>query len=120
MFRNAFAKSVLGAVAACSTSVALGQLPAPAPAGGEPSTAAIQKKVNDLVEEVLTTEVELEVIKRRAKILRMKQPVFQTAIADPSIVEVVPFGTREIEFIGRETGSTTVTVWTGTEADPSF
>jgi pilus assembly protein CpaC len=84
------------------------------------ASAAIQKKVNDLVEEVLTTEVELEVIKRRAKILRMKQPIFRTAIADPQVVEVVPFGSQEIEFIGRQTGSTTVTVWTGTEANPQL
>lgn len=107
---------MLGAAAACSASVAMGQLPAVPPA----AAPSVQNKVNDLVEEVLTTEVELEVIKRRAKILRMKQPVFQTAIADPSIVEVVPFGSKEIEFIGRETGSTTVTVWTGTEADPKL
>ena len=119
MFRNVLAKSVFGALAACSASIAMGQLPAPPPPNGN-GTAAIQQKVNDLVEEVLTTEVELEVIKRRAKILRMKLPVFQTAIADPSIVEVVPFGSREIEFIGKETGSTTVTVWTGTEADPKL
>ncbi len=88
---------------------------------GRPApSAAIQKKVNDLVEEVLATEVELEVVKRRAKILRMKQPIFRTAIADPTIVEVVPFGAQEIEFIGKETGSTTVTVWTGTELNPKL
>ncbi|MCA9071164.1 MAG: pilus assembly protein N-terminal domain-containing protein [Planctomycetaceae bacterium] len=84
------------------------------------ASPSIRQKVNDLVEEVLTTEVELEVVKRRAKILRMKLPIFRTAIADPSIVDVVPFGTREVEFIGKETGSTTVTVWTGTELDPQL
>ncbi len=84
------------------------------------ASAALKAKVNNLVEEVLTTEVEIEVTKRRAKILRMKQPVFRTAIADPTLVEIVPFGTREIELIGRETGSTTVTVWTGTEANPQL
>ena len=110
-----------------------GQLPVPPPLppGGmfnaEPrptarpaASEALRQKVNSLVEEVLTTEVEIEVSKRRAKILRMKQPVFRTAIADPTIVEVVPFGAREIEFIGRETGSTSVTVWTGTEANPKL
>ena len=110
-----------------------GQLPVPPPLppGGmfnaEPrptarpaASEALRQKVNSLVEEVLTTEVEMEVSKRRAKILRMKQPMFRTAIADPTIVEVVPFGAREIEFIGRETGSTSVTVWTGTEANPKL
>ncbi len=90
------------------------------PAARPPAPAALRQKVNNLVEEVLTTEVEIEVTKRRAKILRMKQPVFRTAIADPTLVEVVPFGAREIELIGRETGSTTVTVWTGTEANPKL
>ncbi len=129
VFRNLLTKSALG-LAVCSGSLAQGQLPAPAPAPlpgavqppipGRIVTPAVQTKVNDLVEEVLTTEVELEVTQRRAKILRMKKPIFRTAIADPSIVEVVPFGLKEIEFIGRSTGSTTVTVWTGTEENPQL
>lgn len=83
-----------------------------------PATSIVQQKVSDLVEEVLTAEVEIEVMRRRAKIVRMKESVFRTAVADPSIVEIVPFGPREIELIGKETGSTTVTVWTGTEDKP--
>ncbi len=132
--RKVLAKSVFGLAVACSGTVAFGQLPAPPPAPVEGFTIenppqfrsrpaaseAVRKKVNDLVEEVLTTEVELEVTKRRAKILRMKQPIFRTAIADPTIVEIVPFGTTEVEFIGRETGSTTVTIWTGTEVNPQL
>lgn len=137
-FQKLFAQSLLGLAVACPGAFAWGQVP------GQPTTSrtnpaakrttpvgrlqaprlaaspSIRRKVNDLVEEVLTTEVELEVVKRRAKILRMKLPIFRTAIADPSIVEVVPFAAEEIQFIGRETGSTTVTVWTGTEANPQL
>ncbi len=85
-----------------------------------PPALQIEEKVQSLVEEILTTEVELEVQKRRAKILRMKKPIFRTAVADPTIVEVVPFGAREVEFIGKETGSTTVTIWTGSEQSPQL
>ncbi|GIX03537.1 MAG: hypothetical protein KatS3mg113_0543 [Planctomycetaceae bacterium] len=76
---------------------------------------AVQKKVNDLVDEIVQAEVEVEVVKRRSKILRMKQDVFRVAVADPTIIDFVAFGSREIEVIGKETGSTTVTLWLGTE-----
>ncbi|WP_166829196.1 type II and III secretion system protein family protein [Thalassoroseus pseudoceratinae] len=85
-----------------------------------PPSLQVEEKVQSLVEEILTTEVELEVQKRRAKILRMKKPIFRTAVADPTIVEIVPFGAREVEFIGKETGSTSVTIWTGTEQEPQL
>lgn len=90
-----------------STSVWAQQPPAPSP--------AIKQKVNDLVEEVVNAEIEVEVIKRRSKILRMKQDIFRVAVADPSVLDFVAFGSREIEIIGKETGSTTVTLWMGTE-----
>ena len=72
-----------------------------------------QNKVSQFVEEILESEVELKVGLRRSKIIRMKQDVFRVAMADPDIVEVVAFGSREIEIIGKETGSTTVTLWLG-------
>jgi len=74
-------------------------------------------KVSNLVEEVVSAEVELEVSMRRSKILRMKQDIFRAAVADPSIVDFVAFGSREIELIGKKTGSTSVTLWLGNEAD---
>uniref|UniRef100_A0A7C4QQ77 Uncharacterized protein n=1 Tax=Schlesneria paludicola TaxID=360056 RepID=A0A7C4QQ77_9PLAN len=76
---------------------------------------AIKQKVNDLVEEVVNAEIEVEVVKRRSKILRMKQDIFRVAVADPSVLDFVAFGSREIEIIGKETGSTTVTLWMGAE-----
>ena len=72
-----------------------------------------QTKVAQFVDEILESEVELKVGLRRSKIIRMKQDVFRVAMADPDIVEVVAFGSREIEVIGKETGSTTVTLWLG-------
>ncbi len=81
----------------------------------EPPAAASTEKVKSLIDEVVTADVELEVTKRRSKIMRMKQDVFRVAIADPSLIEFVGFGSREVEIIGKEVGSTTVTFWVGKE-----
>ncbi len=77
----------------------------------------LKEKVQELIDEVVTAEVELEVPLRRSKILRVKQNIFRAAVADPTVVDFVAFGRREIEFIGKQTGSTTVTLWMGTEDD---
>lgn len=74
-----------------------------------------KSKVSSLVEEIVTAEVELEVSMRRSKILRMKKDIFRAAVADPAVLEFVAFGSQEIEIIGKETGSTTVTLWLGDE-----
>jgi pilus assembly protein CpaC len=74
-----------------------------------------QSKASQLVEEIVESEVEFKVGLRRSKIIKMKQDVFRVAISDPDMVEVVAFGSREIEVIGRNTGSTTVTLWLGTQ-----
>ncbi|MDB4793063.1 pilus assembly protein N-terminal domain-containing protein [bacterium] len=76
-----------------------------------------KEKVSNLVENIVTAEVELEVGMRRSKILRMKKDIFRAAVADPSILEFVAFESREIEIIGKKTGSTTVTLWVGNEQD---
>ncbi|MEW4489369.1 pilus assembly protein N-terminal domain-containing protein [Thalassoglobus sp. JC818] len=87
---------------------------------GQLAAQPVQTKVSSLVEEVVSAEVELEVSKRRSKILRMKKDIFRAAVADPTILEFVAFGSREIEIIGKETGSTTVTLWLGDELDPTL
>jgi pilus assembly protein CpaC len=100
----------LGA-AGLSVILSLGHAHAQPPAPG----ARVGDKVNSLVEDVVSAEVELEVTKRRSKILRMRADIFRAAVADPSILDFVAFGSREIEIIGKETGSTTVTLWLGDE-----
>ena len=84
-----------------------------APALAQAQDNPTQNKVSQFVDEILESEVELKVGLRRSKIIRMKQDVFRVAMADPEIVEVVAFGSREIEVIGKQTGSTTVTLWLG-------
>lgn len=98
--------------------------PVLAPAAVPPAAAVpaapspLESKVAELVDEIVQQEAELTVPYRRSKILRMKQPIFRAAIADPSVIEIVAFGTREIEIIGKATGSTTATFWLGDEDNP--
>ena len=100
-------------------SVLPAQQPSPMPGvvegTGGMASPEVRQKVTSLIEEVLESEVELKVVLRRSKILRMRESVFRAAIADPTLIEVVAFGSREIEVIGRETGSTTLTLWLGDE-----
>eukprot|EP00913_Durusdinium_trenchii_P005690 g5308.t1 len=63
--------------------------------------------------QVSADEVELKVKLRRAKIIRTKVDIERVAVADPSLVEFVPFGPREVQFIGKSVGSTSVTIWHG-------
>lgn len=91
---------------------------APVTVKAQPPAVALKQRVNDIVESVVSAELEVKVTKRRSKILRLKQDVFRVAVADPSILDFVAFGTREVEIIGKETGSTTVTLWAGTEQAP--
>ncbi len=91
---------------------------APVGVKAQPPEIGLKQRVNDIVESVVSAELEVKVTKRRSKILRLKQDVFRVAVADPSILDFVAFGTREVEIIGKETGSTTVTLWAGNEQAP--
>ena len=90
-------------------------LQGPSTSAQEVDVSDQKEKVQRLVDEVVTADLELSVIKRRSKILRMKQDVFRVAIADPTIIEFVGFGSKEAEIIGKEVGTTTMTLWLGDE-----
>ena len=63
------------------------------PAPPRPAAKAkLETKVAELVDEIVQQEAELSVPFRRSKILRMKQPIFRAAIADPTVIEIVAFG----------------------------
>ncbi|WP_417387613.1 type II and III secretion system protein family protein [Gimesia sp.] len=79
-----------------------------------------KEKVHQLVDQIYESEVELSVQQRHSKILKMKMDVFRVAIADPSKIEVVAFGSQEVEVIGKDTGTTTMTLWLGEEANPQI
>lgn len=84
----------------------------------DPDQNALKLKVQELVDEVISAELEIEIPHRRSKILRMKQNIFRVAVADPDVIEFVAFGSREIELIGKSRGSTTLTFWMGAEDAP--
>lgn len=95
---------------------AAGQEPPIPPAPEPPAALAnLKGKVNELIESVSTSEVEMDIIYHRSKLVRTKLDITRVAVADPTIVEVVAFGVREFELIGKELGSTTVTLWMGGE-----
>lgn len=79
-----------------------------------------KEKVHQLVDRIYESEVELSVQQRHSKILKMKMGVFRVAIADPQKIEVVAFGAQEVEVIGKETGTTTMTLWLGDEENPQI
>lgn len=112
------AAGILGSSSQFATAQDAPVLPGPPAKPQATQVSAIDSKVAELVDEIVEQEVELDVAYRRSKILRMKQPIFRAAIADPSVIEIVAFGTREVEIIGKETGSTTVTFWLGDEDNP--
>ncbi|MFK7776495.1 MAG: pilus assembly protein N-terminal domain-containing protein [Gimesia sp.] len=80
----------------------------------------IKEKVHQLIDRIYESEVELSVQQRHSKILKMKMSIFRVAIADPSKIEVVAFGAQEVEVIGKETGTTTMTLWLGDETNPQI
>ena len=108
--------AVLVALAAAMPALAQELPPEPVPLGAPVPT--LKSKVGDLIEEVVEAEAELTVTYRRSKVLRMKQDIYRVAVADPTVIDVVPFGTREVEIIGKQTGATTATLWLGTEQQP--
>lgn len=54
---------------------------------------------------------ELQVIQRRSQLIIGRANIIRTAVADPSIVDVVQYSPNEIAVIGLSRGSTTLTVW---------
>jgi pilus assembly protein CpaC len=47
----------------------------------------------------------------RSKLLKMQFPVARIAITDPNVLEVIQYGPDELEFYGRRSGETTLTIW---------
>jgi pilus assembly protein CpaC len=75
-----------------------------------PATCA---KIDDVIESITEPEAALSLPLRQSKLVRTKLDIKRVSAADPGIVDVVAFDTREIELIGKETGSTTMTIWLG-------
>ena len=112
------ARQVLG-VAVCGLGIVGGGVQAQPPVDvtteSSPASPRLRAKVNDLIEEISESEAEFEVTLRRSKVVRTKFDIMRMAVADPATVEIVAYGTREVEVIGKQTGSTSLTLWLGNE-----
>lgn len=116
-FRKLFAWGLLLA----SPATAWSQQPAIRQPGGVEAEApkAIEvaphawKKEDSLIQSVVEPELIFQLEPTRSKLVRTRMPVSRIAITDPMIVEVIQYGPNEFEFIGRQSGETTLTLWFG-------
>jgi pilus assembly protein CpaC len=77
--------------------------------------ANVRNRVNELIDSIVESDVELNVTFRQSKIIRAKQDIKRVIVADESKVQVVLFNPRVVELIGKQTGSTNVFLWMGNE-----
>lgn len=63
-------------------------------------------------------EARMKVIQRRSQLVIARSNIVRTAIADPSIADIVQFSPNEVSVIGLAIGSTTLTFWFEGNPDP--
>ena len=88
--------------------------------GRQPVDVLTREKIDRLIHSINEAEAELKIPMRRSKLIRMNTDILRAAVADPSLIEFVAFGTKEIELIGVNTGRTNVTLWLGDPEDPEI
>lgn len=87
----------------------------------QPVAKAGDDRIEKLVREIQDFDDVIEVVMRRARLFRFKKLVMRTAVADPSIAEVVQVTPRELQLIGKGEGTTTLSIWFAADdpnADP--
>ena len=86
--------------------------PAPQVWGPPPTPSPeAQRKAQDLIGELIGTDLTLDLDPRRSKILRTKKPVSRISITNPDVLEVTQFSPTEFELIGTRIGQTNLTLW---------
>jgi pilus assembly protein CpaC len=65
-----------------------------------------------------TVSENLDVVQHHSQLLIAKSNIVRTAVADPSIVDVVQYSPSELSIIGLEQGSTTLTLWFDNSRQP--
>mgnify|MGYP001033912100 CR=1 FL=1 len=53
----------------------------------------------------------MEVSERRSKLLRTKADIYRTQVDDSAVCDVVQFTPRSLSVVGKQAGTTRVTVW---------
>ncbi len=61
---------------------------------------------------------EMDVIHHRSQLVIARHNIVRTAIADPTVIDIVQYSPNEISIIGLALGSTTLTLWFDSSADP--
>ncbi len=56
-------------------------------------------------------EGEIKVIRGRSRVMHSRGEIYRSHVADPEIVDIVQFSSKEISIVGLERGATTVTLW---------
>jgi pilus assembly protein CpaC len=79
------------------------------PLGAPPASEG--EPIPPQVESMPAVTTGLKIIHRRSQVLRFKQKIARTAIADPSVMDIVPFAENEIMIVATQVGTTTMSIW---------
>lgn len=91
------------------------------PAQVRPAQASDDREEKPLPPQFAATpgiQEEMEVIHRRSQLVVTKTNVTRTAIADPSVIDLVQYSPTEFGIIGLTLGSTTLTLWFENDPEP--
>ncbi len=96
------------------------------PAAMQPQIQQVQSSDDDSVERPLPHQIlnmpkvqqDLEVIQRRSQLIVTRSGIVRTAIADPTVIDVVQYSPTEISIIGIQRGATTLTLWFENSPEP--
>lgn len=82
------------------------------------NSAESARTLHRLIASMPTENEDLEVIERRSQLMNTRANVTRIHIVDPTIVDVVQYGPRELAFLGLARGSTNMMLWFEGETDP--
>lgn len=68
-------------------------------------------KEQALIREIRDPELSLELEPSQSIIIRTNYPVVRTAVSHENIIDVQPYGTNEVEIIGKAVGQAALTFW---------
>jgi pilus assembly protein CpaC len=87
-------------------------MPAPtAIVADAPARPRAARPLPEQISAMPTVSENLDVVQHHSQLLIARTNIVRTAVADPSIVDVVQFSPSELSIIGLELGSTTLTLW---------
>ncbi|HEX8202919.1 MAG TPA: pilus assembly protein N-terminal domain-containing protein, partial [Isosphaeraceae bacterium] len=81
------------------------------PEAMRPLSPGARRKVEALIEPETGAEVAMQVAVNRSRLLRTKRDLFRTVIGDPGVLDVAQFSPRELSIIGKQVGSSPLTLW---------